>query len=54
MKVIGRNSDKDSNRSLVFTLKDGSQIVWDETYVNKTAVRNLIDALITIENPEQS
>lgn len=54
MKVIGKNSDKDSNRSLVFTLKDGSQIVWDRIYVNKTAVRNLIDALITIENPEQS
>ena len=54
MKVIGKNSDKDSNRSLVFTLKDGSQIVWDRIYVNKTAVRNLINALIALENPEQT
>ena len=54
MKVIGKNSAKDSNRSLVFILKDGSQIVWDNSYVNATVVRNLINALIALENPEQT
>lgn len=54
MEVIGKNKPKDSDRSLVFLLKDGSQVVWDESYVNKAAVRNLIDTLIALNTSEDT
>ena len=55
MKVIGKNKANDSDRSLVFILKDGDQNVWNDSYaVNKTVVCNLINALIALDNPEQA
>ena len=54
VRVIGRNKAKDSERSLVFQMKDGREIVWNAVSLNKTPLSQMIEMVIAIDNPVET
>lgn len=54
IQVISKNKPKDCDRSLVFQMKDGREIIWTTVCLNKTRICDLIMNLIDLDEAVQN